>query len=44
MAEALGISAKYCSNLFKKLSNDTFKNFLNHYRIDQAKKILEDKS
>ena len=42
MAEALGISAKYCSNLFKKLSNDTFKNFLNHYRIDQAKKLLEE--
>lgn len=42
MAEALGISAKYCSNLFKKLSNDTFKNFLNRYRIDQAKKLLEE--
>ena len=42
MANALGISAKYCSNLFKKLSNDTFKNFLNRYRIDQAKKILEE--
>ena len=42
MANTLGISAKYCSNLFKKLSNDTFKNFLNRYRIEQAKKILED--
>lgn len=41
MADALGISAKYCSNLFKKLSNDTFKNFLNHYRIEQAKELLE---
>lgn len=42
MADAIGISAKYCSNLFKKLSNDTFKNFLNSYRIDQAKKLLEE--
>lgn len=41
MADALGISAKYCSNLFKKLSNDTFKNFLNRYRIDRAKEMLE---
>lgn len=41
MAEALGISGKYCSNLFKKLSDDTFKNFLNNYRIEQARQILE---
>lgn len=42
MADELGISPKYCSNLFKKLSDDTFKNFLNHYRIEQAKKVLEE--
>ena len=42
MAYALGISAKYCGNLFKRLSNDSFKNFLNSYRIQQAKRILEE--
>jgi len=44
MAEALGISGKYCSNLFKKLSDDTFKNFLNSYRVEQAKHLLEQDS
>lgn len=40
MAGELGISAKYCSNLFKKLSDDNFKNFLNKYRIERAKEII----
>ncbi len=40
MADELGISAKYCSNLFKKLSDDNFKNFLNKYRIERAKEII----
>ncbi|MEG0688368.1 MAG: helix-turn-helix domain-containing protein, partial [Hungatella sp.] len=41
MADELGISGKYCSNLFKKLSDDNFKNFLNSYRIDKAKELIE---
>lgn len=40
MADELGISAKYCSNLFKKLSDDNFKNFLNKYRVERAKEII----
>ncbi|MEG7531218.1 MAG: helix-turn-helix transcriptional regulator, partial [Hungatella sp.] len=40
-ADELGISGKYCSNLFKKLSDDNFKNFLNSYRIDKAKELIE---
>ncbi|MDO5416098.1 MAG: helix-turn-helix domain-containing protein [Lachnospiraceae bacterium] len=42
MADELGISAKYCSNLFKKLSDENFKTFLNRYRINQAKKFLDE--
>lgn len=42
MADELGITAKYCSNLFKKLSDENFKTFLNHYRIEQAKKFLNE--
>lgn len=41
VADTLFISPKYCSCLFKKLSKDTFKNFLNHYRIEQAKVKIE---
>lgn len=37
LAHQFKISSKYCSALFKKLSGDTFKNYLNRYRIDQAK-------
>ncbi len=40
LAESLNISAKYSSNLFKKLNNDTFKNYLNSYRIEKAKEII----
>jgi len=36
----LNISPKYCSLLFSRLSNDTFKNFLNIYRIEKAKEEL----
>lgn len=41
IADSLFISPKYCSTLFKKLSNDTFKSFLNHYRIEQAQLKME---
>lgn len=40
MAKAFHISPKYCSTLFKKLSDDTFKNYLNRYRVEIAKEIL----
>lgn len=41
IADTLFISPKYCSTLFKKLSNDTFKSFLNHYRVEQAQLKME---
>lgn len=41
MADHFNISPKYCGILFKELSEDNFKNFLNHYRIDQAKELIE---
>lgn len=43
MAEELNMSLKYSSALFKKLIGQNFKDYLNHYRIDKAKEILEDK-
>lgn len=41
MANHFNISPKYCSALFKRLSDDNFRNFLNKYRIDKAKEFLE---
>lgn len=41
MADYFNISPKYCGILFKELSEDNFKNFLNHYRIDKAKELIE---
>lgn len=41
MAARFNISPKYCSALFKRLSDDTFKNFLNKYRIEKSKEFLE---
>ncbi len=40
MADKFNISSKYCSLLFKKLSDDTFKNFLNSYRMKKAKELI----
>ena len=42
MASEFNISSKYCSALFKRLSDDTFRNFLNKYRVDKAKEFLEE--
>lgn len=42
MASEFNISPKYCSALFKRLSDDTFRNFLNKYRVDKAKEFLEE--
>lgn len=41
IAASLNISPKYCSALFKKETGNTFKRFLNEYRITQAKKFLQ---
>ena len=42
IAEHCGISTSYCSTLFKKLSNDNFKAFLNRYRIQRACEVLDE--
>ncbi len=36
LANMFNITPKYCSSLFSQLSNDTFKNYLNMYRIEMA--------
>lgn len=40
LAEQFNISPKYCSILFKQLSASNFKDYLNHYRIEQAKRFI----
>lgn len=42
LADFLGHSFKYTSVLFKKVMGDNFKPYLNMYRIDKAKKIMEE--
>lgn len=42
LADCFNITPKYCGMLFSKLSNDTFKNYLNNYRIEEAKEIIKD--
>jgi len=41
LADYLNISPKYCGILFKQLSDNNFKDFLNRYRIERAKEIIE---
>lgn len=41
MAEKFDLSPKYCGILFKDLSGQNFKDFLNNHRIEMAKKYLE---
>ncbi|MDY0288655.1 MAG: helix-turn-helix transcriptional regulator [Sphaerochaeta sp.] len=41
IADHCNISAKYCSTLFKKLSNENFKTFLNEYRIERACEMIK---
>lgn len=41
LADKLSITPKYCGMLFSKLSNDTFTNYLNQYRIEMAKRKIE---
>lgn len=40
MAEELNLSPKYCSALFKNQIGQTFKKYLNEYRIERAKEKL----
>lgn len=40
LADYLNISPKYCGILFKQLSDNNFKDFLNRYRIERSKEIL----
>ena len=40
LADYLNISPKYCGILFKELSDNNFKDFLNRYRIEKSKEIL----
>ena len=42
LADHLGHSFKYTSILFKKVMGDNFKNYLNVYRINKAKKLMEE--
>ena len=37
LADQFNISPKYCGILFKQLSDNNFKDYLNRYRIEQAK-------
>lgn len=41
ISDHCNISAKYCSTLFKKLSNENFKTFLNEYRIERACEMIK---
>lgn len=40
LAAQFNISPKYCGILFKQLSDNNFKDYLNNYRIEQAKKFI----
>ena len=40
LSNEFNLTPKYCSQIFKKLSNDTFKNYLNQYRIDVARRKI----
>lgn len=42
LADYLGHSFKYTSILFKKVMGDNFKNYLNIYRIEKAKEIMNE--
>ena len=41
LADYVNISPKYCGILFKELSDNNFKDFLNRYRIEKSKEILK---
>ncbi len=41
LADKFNITPKYCGMLFSKLCNENFKNYLNRYRVEEAKKIIQ---
>lgn len=41
MADYVNISPKYCGILFKQLSEQNFKDYLNRFRVERAKEMLE---
>lgn len=43
LADQFNISPKYCGILFKQLSDNNFKDYLNQYRIEQAKKLIQER-
>lgn len=43
LADQFNISPKYCGILFKQLSDNNFKDYLNRYRIEQAKKSIQER-
>lgn len=43
LADQFNISPKYCVILFKQLSDNNFKDYLNRYRIEQAKKLIQER-
>jgi two-component system response regulator YesN len=43
LADQFNISPKYCGILFKQLSDNNFKDYLNRYRIEQAKKFIQER-
>ena len=42
LSDELNITPKYCSKLFSRLSNNTFKNYLNAFRIERAQEMIRD--
>ncbi|SHM52859.1 response regulator transcription factor [Gracilibacillus kekensis] len=43
IADTLYVNRNYLSQLFKKVTGETFVNYLNHYRIAKAKELLQEK-
>ncbi|WP_058308394.1 response regulator transcription factor [Gracilibacillus massiliensis] len=43
IADTLYVNRNYLSQLFKKVTGETFVNYLNHYRITKAKELLKEK-
>ena len=42
LSEEFNLSPKYCSEIFNRLSGDTFKNYLNRFRVNAAQKMLDE--
>lgn len=42
LCDKLNINKSYFCNLFKKSTTQTFSNFLNYFRVEKSKKLLED--